>query len=525
MNLKGFHGCYWLVLLALALYIPLVCFGGFGTSDDLSLVAHIGSSYLTDLKYSLMRSGHISRPIYGFVQTSSLHLFGSSFVLYNVFRLTLWGLVIYLSKMVFTKLIGNKVSLLFLFFLSFPIFASSQLFNGLQTGYLLSIIFYLLALNSIQDNQGKFQREAYKSYFIWSLLALLSCEIVFPLFLFPILQVWNKNGLSKGIRTLFLTTILVFVILLVLKFFIGPIYQIGPDVYGFSFSLHSVLQGVYYFFAVFVEVPLLLLEVIPFFFSEPILWLSFLAIPIVYWSKAKLTFEFDQKMLLNIGWTISSCSLIFVLSDYPAVTYGLYNKMLLPSHVFVALALSIFCAVLLRSKFYLVTYVIAILWLASMQMQVVNTIRSWDTRESVYHEITPILNRLETKEVSVFVEAPYFLESNYNNEPVFSLIDDFQGGLLLKGFTGNVSNVFPYTSRMVLDRSYWSNHNLLNVIDSKGIVAFSCVHSKWCTSSVDLTRHKKMSIASFLSSHPFHKQLECKRAELRAWLSHKFIGK
>ena len=523
MNLKGFNGYYWLVLLALALYIPLVCFGGFGTSDDLSLVAHIGYSYLADLKYSLMRSGHISRPIYGFVQTSSLHLFGSCYVLYNIFRLTLWGLVIYLSKLVFSKLIGNKASLLFLFFLSLPIFASSQLFNGLQTGYILSIIFYLLALNSIQDNQGEFQREAYKSYFIWSLLALLSCEIVFPLFLFPILQVWNKKGLSKENRTLFLTTILVFMILLVLKFFIGPIYQIGPDVYGFSFSLHSVLQGVYYFFAVFIEIPLLLLEVIPFFFSEPILWLSFLAIPIVYWSKAKLIFEFDQKMLLNIGWTISSCCLIFVLSDYPAVTYGLYNKMLLPSHVFVALALSIFCAVLLRTRFYLVTYVIAILWLASMQMQVVNTIRSWDTRESVYHEITPLLNRLETKEVSVFVEAPYFLESNYNNEPVFSLIDDFQGGLLLKGFTGNVSNVFPYTSKMVLDRSYWSNHNLLNVIDSKGIVAFSCVHSKKCLNYRDSIVHNNTSFSSFLSSHYSSIQSECFRAELREFISNKFL--
>ncbi len=525
MNLKGFNGYYWLVLLALALYIPLVCFGGFGTSDDLSLVAHIGSSYLADLKYSLMRSGHISRPIYGFVQTSSLHLFGSSYVLYNIFRLTLWGLVIYLSKLVFSKLIGNKASLLFLFFLSLPIFASSQLFNGLQTGYILSIIFYLLALNSIQDNQGEFQREAYKSYFIWSLLALLSCEIVFPLFLFPILQVWNKKGLSKENRTLFLTTILVFMILLVLKFFIGPIYQIGPDVYGFSFSLHSVLQGVYYFFAVFVEIPLLLLEVIPFFFSEPILWLSFLAIPIVYWSKAKLIFEFDQKMLLNIGWTISSCCLIFVLSDYPAVTYGLYNKMLLPSHVFVALALSIFCAVLLRTRFYLVTYVIAILWLASMQMQVVNTIRSWDTRLSVYREVVPVLSEIERNQDFVFVEVPYFLTSNYNNEPVFSLIHDFQGGLILNNLNVDTGNIFPFTSNMIWDSNYWHTNNILNVIDSRGIDSLSCFHSKWCTSSVELMRHEKMNVASFLSSHNFHKQLECKRSVLRAWLSYKFIGK
>ena len=118
--------------------------GGFGTSDDLSLVAHIGPDYWQDLKYSLSRSGHISRPIYGFVQTTLLHLFGSSYLLYNIFRLLLWAALIYIAHLVFNKSLGRNSTLLFLFFLSFPIFASSQLFNAMQMGYILSIIFFLL---------------------------------------------------------------------------------------------------------------------------------------------------------------------------------------------------------------------------------------------------------------------------------------------------------------------------------------------------------------------------------------------
>ena len=81
---------YWLILLVLILYVPLIFLGGFGTSDDLSLLANIGTDYWQDLKYSLSRSGHISRPIYGFIQTTLLHLFGTSYILYNVFRLLLW---------------------------------------------------------------------------------------------------------------------------------------------------------------------------------------------------------------------------------------------------------------------------------------------------------------------------------------------------------------------------------------------------------------------------------------------------
>ena len=119
-----------LILLMLLLYTPLVIFGGFGTSDDLSLVAHIGPDYLKDLKYSLSRSGHISLPIYGFVQSTSLHLFGGSYLLYGIFRLVLWGSLLCLAYAVFKKPLGNKTTLLFLYFLSFPIFSSSQLFNA-----------------------------------------------------------------------------------------------------------------------------------------------------------------------------------------------------------------------------------------------------------------------------------------------------------------------------------------------------------------------------------------------------------
>ena len=62
MKPQWFHGYYWLILLALLLYVPFILFGGFGTSDDLSLVAHVGSDYWQDLKYSFSRSGHVSHP-------------------------------------------------------------------------------------------------------------------------------------------------------------------------------------------------------------------------------------------------------------------------------------------------------------------------------------------------------------------------------------------------------------------------------------------------------------------------------
>ena len=509
---------YWLILLVLILYVPLIFLGGFGTSDDLSLVANIGTDYWQDLKYSLSRSGHISRPIYGFIQTTLLHLFGTSYILYNVFRLLLWGALMYIANLVFKKSLGSKNILLFLFFLAFPIFASSQLFNAMQTGYILSILFFLLALRSTQ-NRAEETTGFYLIYFFWSLLALLSCEIVFPLFLFLILQFRSSSKNKWVFRKVVLTTALVFLVVLILKFTIGPYYQIGDAVYGFSFSTHSILQGLYYFIAIFIELPLLLIEVIPFYSSEPLLWLSFLVLPVVYWSKSEFIESNDKRIMTHAFITIIACSMIFILSNYPAVTYGFYNKMLLPSHLFVAVVLSFICIWLLKSNFYVLSYVIAVLWFASMEMQVINTIRSWEQRKNYYEDLVPLLAEENTLDY-VLVETPYFLNSNYNNEPVFSLIEDFQGGLILYGFKGEAELIFPYSSRMLEDSSYRPNHNIVNVIHKKKIVNFSCIYnSKVSSNCFDSIVDYNNDFARFTASHYFSTQIDCRRANLRSWLS------
>ena len=518
MKPQWFHGYYWLILLALLLYVPLIFFSGFGTSDDLSLVAHIGSDYWQDLKYSLSRSGHVSRPLYGFIQTTSLHLFGTSFLLYNIFRLTLWAVLIYVAHLVFEHSLGRRKGLLFLFFLSFPIFASSQLFNAMQTGYILSIIFFLFALRLIQKENIKRTFHFCLIYFSWSLLALLACEIVFPLFLFPLLQLWSNS--DRRFKSVLFSTGLVFGVVFILKFIIGPNYQIGSNVYGFSPSLHSFLQGGYYFFTLFIELPLLLFEVIPFYFSEPMLWLSLLVIPLVYWSKSGSIKRIGRRTFINILITIFACSAIFILSNYPAVTYGLYNKMLLPSHLFVCLALAFICVWLLESRLYVIPYVIAVLWFASMEMQVINTIRSWDKREALYGDLIPLLEKANTLD-HVFVEVPYFLNSNYNNEPVFSLIEDFQGGLTLKGYHGVEENIFPFTARMIQDSLYWPNHNIINVIRTKKIDNFLCVSASEKGPHYFNTKLTNTNASEFIDSDDFSSRTECLREQLRSYLSKK----
>ena len=497
----------WWVLLFSFAFLPVIPFLGFGVSDDLAFVGNMVSDYLVDLKYSLSRSGHISRPLYGFVQTTTLHLFKDQFIFYNILRLSIWLMIIYQSILVFESFFGERKKWVFVFFVSFPVFSSAHLFNFFQMGYLLSLLFYLCALVQIKDKNGGFTEEKYWSYILFTLLALFSCEIIFPLIAFPI--IYNYLGKWKALlySKLFRWSILILILYVIFKFLIGPLYQIEGDVYGFAPSKNSILQALYYFVVILAEIPLLLLEVVPFYFSEPALWLSVLVVPFIYQIRSRNEFIINKKLVYSIAITIALCSLIFLISNYPAVSFGFYNKMMLPVHVCYSILISVLCLHLLKTRFYIVSYVLALLWFASMEMQTINSMRSWDLREQKLKEYAKVLNVENHHSDYVFIEAPYFLSSNYNNEHVFSLNDDFQGGLAYFGYQGDAQKIYPFCVEMLRNKLYWSNHNIQNVLITNKIENFKILQEgKISEKNHDLNSLNELS---------FQENHECLRSLLR----------
>ena len=99
---------FWWLLTVVSVFLPLLFFLGFGVSDDLSFVGNIAPSFINDLSYSLSRPGHLSRPIYGLIQTATLHLFRENNLLYNILRLGIWLLIIYQSNKVFRSFFTNE---------------------------------------------------------------------------------------------------------------------------------------------------------------------------------------------------------------------------------------------------------------------------------------------------------------------------------------------------------------------------------------------------------------------------------
>ena len=497
---------WWVLLFSLVL-LPIIPFLGFGVSDDLSFIGNIAPDYWSDLKYSLSRAGHISRPIYGFIQTTTLHLFKDQYIYYNILRLVLWLMIIYQSIRVFGCFFGERAKWVFVFFVSFPIFSSAHLFNFFQMGYLLSLLFYLYALEQIKDKNGEFTGEKYWSYVLLTLLALFSCEIIFPLMAFPIIH--NHLGKWKALlhSKLFRWSIIVFIIYFIFKFLIGPLYQMEAYVYGFAPSKNSILQALYYFVVILAEIPLLLLEVIPFYFNEPALWLSVLVVPFIYQISSRDEYIINKKLVYSIAITIALCSLIFFISNYPAVSFGFYNKMMLPAHVCYSVLISMLCLRLLKTRFYVISYLLAILWFASMEMQTINSIRSWDLREQKLKEYAKVLNAENHHSDNVFIEAPYFLSSNYNNEHVFSLNDDFQGGLSYFGYKGDAHKIYPFCVEMLRNKLYWSNHNIQNVLTRNKINDFKIVQK----GKISEKNHNLNS----LNELSFDENQECLRSRLR----------
>ncbi len=507
----------WWVVLICIVFGPLLFLLGFGVSDDLSLVGHLSPNFWNDLRYSLSRPGHLSRPIYGFIQTATLHLFNEHYIFYNIVRISLWFAIVFQARKVFYSYFKGSSIWIFLFFISFPIFSSAHLFNFFQMGYLLSILFYLLALGFLKDENGGFTRKKYTPFLAFGVLAMFSCEVVFPLFIFPIVYSYHRNWKEIFYSRLLRWSILVFVIYFVYKFLIGPIYQSEPDIYGFAPSLNSVLQSLYYFLVLLLEIPLLLFEVIPFFYSEPLLWLSILVVPFIYVIKAQLEFEINRRLISSMLFTLSSCSFIFFASNYPAVSFGFYNKMMLPAHICYSILIASFCLFLLKTRFYVFSFIIAVLWFASMEMQTINSVRSWDLREYKLKQYVNLLNKEDMGDSYVFVESPYFLNSNYNNEHVFSLNDDFQGGLTLYGYNGNSKMVYPFCLEMIERPDYWSNHNLYAVINGKKVKKFRVVQEgKVLNGYFDLSSLKKRT---------FQSNKECFRSKIRNYLIQKMKGK
>ncbi len=476
---------YWYFVLLSVVYLPLIIYGGFGTSDDFALIEGANNDFMISLKASLTRVGHTSRPIYALLQIFTLYAFGKLTFLYTLFRLSIWFLNLRIAVKLFKDILGEQTTWIFILLFSFPFFTSSHLMNCFQTGYLIAMLFWLLSLYFIRgiylDSGPK--KIVLSSFFIF--LSLLSCEIMFPLFIInaglPLLYriSRNKSALNKGkmaTKKILIHLVVLFAIYAFFKFFITKIYQPLPGTYGWDFSENSIYQACYYFITLITEIPILLIKVIGYFILVPWLWATFIIVPIIY--KIHKNYFTAQKKIGReksihrryffylILVSLFSCSFIFLFSNYPAVTFGNYNKMLLPSFLIICLIGSYLFSLLIQKKLWYISAVVLILWTGSMIIQINNFNESWKIRKTMLSDCASSLDNTNLgDDPYVICNVPFYLLNNYNNEHVFWQSWDFSAGLNYFGLNKQI-RVFPFCWQTLFNENYYPFHNINHNIKS-----------------------------------------------------------
>ena len=134
-------------LLVLFIYTPFILNGGYGSSDDLSIVlsAKDSNSPWTFFIGILWWGDNYARPISWLITSIALVIFGDYPAIYILFGIIFWLLSVFIISYTVKALFGKMASSLFLIIAAFPFFASSFLYNAPSyfAQYTLPLLFSL----------------------------------------------------------------------------------------------------------------------------------------------------------------------------------------------------------------------------------------------------------------------------------------------------------------------------------------------------------------------------------------------
>tara|TARA_B100001964_G_C14231626_1_gene600313 strand:+ start:270 stop:1943 length:1674 start_codon:yes stop_codon:yes gene_type:complete len=474
-----------LLLIVSFIYLHFIIYGGYGSGDDIPLVLTSLNipSVIHWIKSILLGSG-AARPISSVILVLVHILFKNNPSLYIISGILSWLLSVFLLCFILKNFMDANSIYIFALLASFPFFTTT-IFSGpyLFTQFVVPIIFWSLSLISLLTHAKR--RSLLYYFFGWFLLALslLTLSYILPLLsvtaFLPIIVEYceethdRKNDLIRLMLKYTIPVLLISIMFLVFKIYLVKLYTPVNYVYGLAdINIISVLQSLYYFWVIFIEIPLMLVEVIPHMLNWKVLILS--GMIIFYFIILKHSFNnyvqtytksrslFKEKLFISLViFALISSASIFFISHYPSSTFGYYNRMMIPSFIMYTVFISWLFNKLLDTYWFFVPIVISILWCSSMIIQLDNFIKSWEIRENIAKEITIKLNDADLgNEPILIANMPYFLKSNYNNEEVTFCTWAFDAELQLVGAKKIKS--WPVSYRILMDPFFYPNHNILN---------------------------------------------------------------
>jgi hypothetical protein len=474
-----------LIVILFVSYWNYILNNGFGSGDDISLLIYVGNndiSFIDSFIRSYFNPTSIARPISTFLRVLTFKIFQENLFFYNFTSFFIWLMTILILSLSIKKLFGNTTRLIFILLGSFPFYSSTIFFeNYVFTSYMASIFFWSLSLFFlIKYSEKKNKKDIFFGIF-FTIISMLTLEYVLPLLLlnifFPLINNYRlnlKNNVSiKNIlnQNKFIYVLLFFILL----FFIFKILSVkiifgDENVYGFSFNgMDSILQSLYYFVVIFIELPILLLKSL-FYLLEIKYFIILLLLSIFYLALGKIN-KSEKPIILKknlffyvLVLSLFGCSIIFFLSYYPSTSYGYYNRMMVPSFILLSIITSVIFQKILNSKKILnaiIVIFISLLWISSLNIQIDNYVKSWKLRDNILNNISKEIEKIDDINNTVLIlNAPYHLSKNYNNEHVFFTTWNLQSHIYL--LTAKKILSFPVSHRIINDANYYPSHNINN---------------------------------------------------------------
>ncbi|MDA7637347.1 hypothetical protein N8691_01600 [Candidatus Pelagibacter sp.] len=447
------------ILLISIVYYKYIFFVGFSPGDDYGHI-NLTKEYPGILE-NILKNFYITpaRPIGGLMIGLVHPIFTDNIVYFNLISLTLWILTALILKNTFQILINKKFSELFFIIFSFPYLCFSIFYGNLLFAYYILFLFFWSISFFFQV---KFYENNNKKnlffYYLFLIFAILTFELIISLLVINLLiPFYYKKKISLFIYNLLIIISLCVVFLIYKIYFIPNTLDIPA--YGVSkLNYVSILQGIYFFYSIIVENLILLIESTKFALNIVSVFVLLLLILLF----KNFTFEkiLSKKIILYIFiLSLISNFLIFFISGYPAVTYGHYNKMMVPAFFSITFIVSYLFMYFNFNRFFLIIFVFLVI--NSTYSQINNYAEATRIKNDLVIKLTYYIkkNNLDNED-TVIINSPLFVKNNYNNEEIVFTTWDLRDIILYK--TNKRLNPWLVSDRLINNPNYYPNHNFLN---------------------------------------------------------------
>lgn len=454
---KNTNNLFFLFLL-FVVYFKYILFVGFSPGDDTFHINYIKDNpgIIDNIVQNFLMTP--ARLVGGFMVGLFHPILTDNNMYFNLVSLTLWmGTGLFLKKTL-KLLINKKFSDLFFLIFSFPYLCFSIFYGNLLWAYYILFLFFWSISFFSQVKYLEFKSKKYFFlYYIFFLISLFTFELIIPLLIINILlpiHYKNKKFLIKNFTIIFSLSL----VFLIYKIYIVPNITNLP-IYGVSsFNFISILQGLYFFYAITIENIILLFQSIKFsfnFFSLSILILLILLLK-----------NFNHKKILNKNiillifiLSLISNIIVFFISGYPAITYGHYNKMLVSAFFSFTFLITYFFIYFNINKWLLISFLFLII--NSTYTQVNNYAKATKIKNDLLENLSKevIKNNFNRNDI-VLVNSPLFVQQNFNNEEIVFTTWDLKYAILNK--TQKNLNFWLISDRLINYSSYYPVANFMN---------------------------------------------------------------